>query len=84
MSSGPSSLKRKPALRIVERVAAHAEVGENRVGAVEVMLPHHGRDLAEVRTLEHDAIAELHQPVARDGQRRRVAIQPEHPRLGGA
>ena len=49
-----------------------------------MMLLHHGRDLAEVRALEHDAIAELHQPVARDGQRRRVAIQPEHPRLGGA
>ena len=27
----------KPALRIVEREAAHAEVGEDRVGALEMM-----------------------------------------------
>ena len=48
------------------------------------MLLHHGRNFAEVGALEHDAIAELPQPVARDGNRRRVAIQPEHPRLRGA
>ncbi len=48
------------------------------------MLLHHGRNFAEVSALEHHAIAELPQPVARDGYRRRVAIQPEHPRLAGA
>src|SRR5208282_6697118 len=53
--------ERKPALRIVERVAAHAEVGKDRVGALEMMPPHDVGNLAEVRALEHDAIAEFHQ-----------------------
>ena len=73
MSSGPSARKLKPRARVVELERAHAEVEQDRVGAVPAELARaRASSVGVARAAQRDAVAGRREP--RAGARERVGV----------